>query len=180
MSLIFATQLTAVATVALAVLALAAAILAGLAFRKQSREVGILIEESKRQARERRRAQAARVFIAISTDPADKDRPATQNASDYPTFDAQLWYSNPRGLMGPDDLHMMLPGTTASGTLLMAAAGYPEIILTFRDAEGVRWIRMADGSFDEQTHDTASNTVRAALGMAPPGTSQALENAPEG
>jgi hypothetical protein len=48
MSLIFATQLTAVATAALAVLALAAAIVAGIALRKQSRELAILIAENRR------------------------------------------------------------------------------------------------------------------------------------
>jgi len=68
MSLIFATQLTAVATLALAVLALAAAILAGLAFRKQFQEVGILIAQNRehqlaleRDAAERHREHASRV-----------------------------------------------------------------------------------------------------------------------
>jgi hypothetical protein len=42
MSLIFAAQLTAVATAVLAVFAFITAILAGLAFRKQSREVGTI------------------------------------------------------------------------------------------------------------------------------------------
>ncbi|HUC21325.1 MAG TPA: hypothetical protein VMA73_01330 [Streptosporangiaceae bacterium] len=46
MSLIFTTQLTAVATLALSTLALAAAILAGLAFEKQSQEIGLLLSAS--------------------------------------------------------------------------------------------------------------------------------------
>jgi hypothetical protein len=65
MSLIFATQLTAVATAALAVFALAAAILAALAFRKQAQEVGILQRQSTREAQEHRMAQAARVYTGI-------------------------------------------------------------------------------------------------------------------
>ena len=64
MSLIFATQLTDVATLALAASALAAAVLAGLAFRKQSQEVGLLLEQNRRDTEERHRAQAARVFLS--------------------------------------------------------------------------------------------------------------------
>ena len=91
MSLIFATQLTAVATAALAVFAVFTAWYARRAFREQSREVCVLksqlkdqqqltgkqtpvlelqgeelqasLVERKREAAERRRAQATRVFI---------------------------------------------------------------------------------------------------------------------
>lgn len=70
MSLIFATQLTAIATLALAVLALAVAAFAGLAFRKQSQEVALLLEQNKRDTDERFRAQAARVFLAAPRDEA--------------------------------------------------------------------------------------------------------------
>jgi hypothetical protein len=64
MSLLGATILTAIATLALAVLAFITAIFALLAFRKQSQEVGLLLEQNKRDTDERRRAQAARVFLA--------------------------------------------------------------------------------------------------------------------
>jgi hypothetical protein len=50
MSLIFATQLTAVATAVLAVFASATAVLAALALAAQSREVGILLGQSTREA----------------------------------------------------------------------------------------------------------------------------------
>ena len=91
MSLIFATQLTAVATAALAVFAIITAIFAFLAYRKQSREVAAIEQQVKdqqeltqqqaglleiqgrqldlqqrqfdQQAGERRRAQASRVFM---------------------------------------------------------------------------------------------------------------------
>lgn len=91
MSLIFATQLTAVATAVLAVFAIVTAVFALLAFRKQSREVGAIEKQvtdqetlTKQQAElleiqgrqldlqqkqfdqqagERRRAQASRVFM---------------------------------------------------------------------------------------------------------------------
>ena len=62
MSLIAAAQLTAVATTILALFAIVTAVFAFLAFLKQSREVGLLQEQAAREARERRRAQAAKVF----------------------------------------------------------------------------------------------------------------------
>lgn len=79
MSEIFAVQLTAAATLALAVLALATAVLAYLAWRKQSREVSDQAEmlrlqaaelrqvsaEREREARERHRAQAAQVYLRL-------------------------------------------------------------------------------------------------------------------
>lgn len=76
MSEIFSVQLTAAATLALAVLALLTAVLAYLAWRKQSREVsdqakilrlqaeelGQAAAEREREANERRRAQAELVY----------------------------------------------------------------------------------------------------------------------
>lgn len=83
MSEIFAVQLTAVATLALAVFALATAILAFTAWRKQSSEVRDqakmlrlqaeefkqLAAERKREAVERRRAQAQLVYIRLESAP---------------------------------------------------------------------------------------------------------------
>jgi hypothetical protein len=59
MSLIFATQLTAVATAVLAVFAIVTVIFAILAYCTQKREVEHLFKESDRRAVDRRRAQAA-------------------------------------------------------------------------------------------------------------------------
>ena len=72
MSLIFATQLTAVATVALAVLALATAIVAGIALSKQSRQLTILAEQNDRDRAERHQAQAARVLPAGGVHPVQR------------------------------------------------------------------------------------------------------------
>jgi hypothetical protein len=70
MSEVFAGQLTAVANVVLAVFAIITAVLAGLAFRKQSREVSDQAEmlrqataDREREAAERRRAQALEVYV---------------------------------------------------------------------------------------------------------------------
>ena len=54
MSLIFATQLAAVATTVLAVFAIGTAVLAGLAFRKQAQEVSAIEQQVKDQEEERR------------------------------------------------------------------------------------------------------------------------------
>jgi hypothetical protein len=101
MSLIIATQLTAVATVALAVLALAAAILAGLAFRKQSQEVAILAKQNDRDTAERRRAQAAQVYTVVVDRRPEYSPPYAQNGSDFPVYDAQFWRARPDGLTAP-------------------------------------------------------------------------------
>jgi hypothetical protein len=170
MSLIFATQLTAVATVALAVLALAAAIVAGIALRKQSRELAILIAENKGHADERRRVQAASVYIGLPIRGVRLVQPSAQNASNFPVYDAQFWYSgDPGGLSGPDDLGTIMPGPVGlNGRQMRYDEAVEHAILTFRDTEGVRWIRTARGGLEEQTRLTARDSVLAALGQSLP------------
>ena len=68
MSMLGATILTAIATLALAVFAFITAIFAWLAFRRQSQEVGLLLEQNKRDTDEHRRAQASRIFIGAPPD----------------------------------------------------------------------------------------------------------------
>lgn len=163
MSLIFATQLTAVATLALAVLALAAAVLAGLALRRQTQEVGVLLAQNKRDTDERRRNQAARVFLAAPAEPVHLVSPYAQNASDFPVYNAQIWYLNPHGVSAPEDLGMIMPGTNASATAVFPSRdALTDTVLTFRDAEGLLWIRMPDGSLLEQTRATPRDSILAA------------------
>jgi hypothetical protein len=122
----------------LAVLAPATAVLAGLAFRKQSQEVALLLQENQHQTAERRRTQAARVFTGIPRDPVRMVAPYAHNASDFPIFDAQLWYRAMSGLLDPEDLGTIMPGDRASsGRARSAGGGRPRSILTFRDAEGI-------------------------------------------
>jgi len=80
-----ATQLTAVFTAVLGVGAIVTAILAGLAFRKQSQEFGLLLEQNKRDTDERRRAQAARVFMGAARGEVRLVNPYVRNASDSPS-----------------------------------------------------------------------------------------------
>lgn len=67
MSLLTATQITAVASAILAGGAIVTAIFAILAFGKQSKEVALLQQPAKRDIDERRRAQAAKVYLEVNT-----------------------------------------------------------------------------------------------------------------
>jgi hypothetical protein len=152
MSLIFATQLTAVATAVLAMGAIVTAILAYRAFRKQALEVDILLKQQQREKKERRRAQAARVFVGLTPKRERMQRfPVVENASDFPVFDVQSWYSHPGGLRQSEsgNRRVILPGESSSSS---AADALTHRILTFRDADGVRWVRMPDGSLTEQAY----------------------------
>jgi hypothetical protein len=93
MSLIFATQLTTIATAVLAAFAVITAVFALLAFRKQSREVDILLKQNQREADESRRAQAAYVFTAVPQSPGPEVRVYARNASHAPVYDAQFFYA---------------------------------------------------------------------------------------
>jgi hypothetical protein len=84
-------EITAVATAALAVFAIVTAILAFLAFRKQALEVGLLLEENERDVTERRKAQAALVYLVTSGDIMRPFRLDAVNASDLLAYDVQVW-----------------------------------------------------------------------------------------
>jgi hypothetical protein len=162
MSLTFATQLTAVATTVLAAFAVITAVFALLAFRKQSREVDILLKQNQREADESRRAQAAHVFTTVPHSPGPEVRVHARNASHAPVYDAQLFYAREDELTtGPDDLGVIMPGEEARGSLDISAGGSPGISpsgafkktwLAFRDAAGIYWMRTPDGVLWEIEH----------------------------
>ena len=164
--------ITAIATVGLLAGAIVTAIYAARAFSKQAKEVAILTGENKRQADERRRAQAVRVFTGApqpprrveQADPILMTVPYARNASDLPIYDAQLWCS---GLSDSHDLGMILPGKKISGgdrvLYRSREQAVSSVILTFRDAAGLRWIRMPDGALSEQTRAIARESVQVAL-----------------
>jgi hypothetical protein len=143
------------------------------AFREQSKEVAILVRESERQADERRIAQAAQVFTG-SPQPAGAGAgtvPYAENASDLPIYDAKFWYPGvsgvPGGLSAPDELGVIMPRKKIRGTGSVIYSSrelaVSDVILTFRDAAGVRWIRMPDGALNQQSCATARQSVLAAL-----------------
>lgn len=165
MSLLGATILTAVATLALAVLALATAVFAWLAFRRQSQEVGILVEQNKRDIDERRRAQAVRVFIGAPQGSTNDMEMFAKNASEFPVYDAQIRYLRDGGLTGPESLGSIMPGTQKHVRKHGRRDAVATAVLTFQDAAGINWIRMPDGSVTEQdgasVHDSILTVARA-------------------
>jgi hypothetical protein len=172
------TWITGIASTVLAVFAVVTASYARQAFLKQSQEVDALLEERQRDLAERRITQAARVFTGVTGDvPA---RPYAKNGSDFPIFDAQLWYPEPGGISGPDDLGIIVPGgTVKTKRLLHADEPLSLTTLAFRDAAGIRWIRTPDGDFKEQRSTTTHVIVLQALGLEVPGPGPRLPG-PEG
>lgn len=139
MSEIFTDQLTAVANVVLAVFAIVTAVLAGAAFRKQSREVraierqlDIQREDFDTRRAEARQAQATRVFLWREIRPAEGFPQPTgtftpsqvvvtahiRNASDLPIFSVEIGANHyvdeqVNELWGePERIEILLPGET--------------------------------------------------------------------
>jgi hypothetical protein len=139
MSLIAATQLTAVATGVLALFAIVTAVFAFLAFGKQSQEVGLLAEQAAREAEDRRKAQAAKVFVAVgglTPDMADEVR--MHNSSDQPIYDLVASWADGAELqrvahLMPGDEYPFFAGAPADAVVP------PVVWLGFRDAAGLRW-----------------------------------------
>jgi hypothetical protein len=148
-SLLGATILTAVATVVLAAGAIVTAVFAYLALRKQSREVSLLLEQNERDTDERRKAQAARVFLATPRDNEYSPSPYVRNASELPIYDAEV------RLSGLEAGHTQSLGTIMPGIevpvshVLNPDQAVRPAILTFRDAAGITWGRMPDGRLFE-------------------------------
>lgn len=130
------------------------------------------IDERRREAWQRRRAQAARIFIGA---PRERDgwvRPSVKNASDFPIYEAKLWYISPDGLsvIPRDDGYRgtIQPGAERPGPEpFPSKEGLRRTILTFRDANNVFWIRMPGGALEEQPARPELESVRAALRTLP-------------
>jgi hypothetical protein len=149
--------ITALATVGLLAGAIVTARYAIKAFGKQSEELATLQEE-------RRMAQAARVYVTAPRDKVRLVHPSAANGSDLPIHDTQIWYADPGGLSGPEDLGIVLPGEAFPARRSFSAADvFTYTVLTFRDAFGVRWIRMPDGTLKGQTRPTARDSILAVL-----------------
>ncbi len=105
--------LTAVATVVLAVFAIVTAWYARKALLKQSEEVGLLLEQNKRDTDERRSSQAARVFLAAPRDGVDLVSPYVRNASELPVYDAKIRYLDRDGKGETELFGTIMPGENA-------------------------------------------------------------------
>jgi hypothetical protein len=164
MSLIASSDITAVATLVLAVGAIVSAIFAFLAFRKQSEEIRVQRMELERAASDRRRAQASQIFIESTVEelgflaalasgrkssPLLGRNPArfvatVRNISDLPIYDVGATWPTGTINQEKDDglvFAIIKPGRserfTFRGHLLEST--YPEVIVFFRDSAGAHW-----------------------------------------
>ena len=161
MSLIFATQLTAVATAALAAFAIFTGVFAYLAYRKQTQEVGILQKQMDEQlkatarqsdalelqAKERHRAQASKIFIVEDSAAGHENDFKLVNSSDQPVYKAIVHVQRNSGdPWASQDIGTLLPG--ASLDVVTSQSG--KTVLTFRDAADFYWLRAPDGELIER------------------------------
>ena len=116
-----------------------------------------------RDAEDRHRAQASQVFIGLPRSSGQLVQPYARNASGLPVFDAQFWDVGQNGLSEPENLGHIMPGNQSPNGRQRTAAAAERVILTFRDADGARWIRWQDGSLTGQARATAQESIQAAL-----------------
>jgi hypothetical protein len=131
----------------------------------QASELRESLDERKREAVERRQAQASRVFIweerGMSMPVNVPHFPVVTvhvvNSSDQPVYDAELVWrcgSDLYGSPNPQPLPTIMPG----GPFVSTGRDFPPdtspdacgAVLRFRDASGVKWMRRPDGGLTEQ------------------------------
>jgi hypothetical protein len=169
MSLIAANQITAIATGLLALFAIFTTVFAYFAFKAQSDQVSILKGQEERAAEERRRGQAARVYLTEVTTPGFAAIPdsvqtpggraarrhalvvSVHNTSEQPIYDLRIhwvdWAAKVQA--GVEDKRDTLgPGNTTEADRELpdnVTVGQFRAIAYFRDAAGLRWTLTADG-----------------------------------
>jgi hypothetical protein len=186
---------TAVATAGLLIGAIFTAIYAAKAFRKQSEqledqrrinaeqtevlglqasELRESLAERKREAQHQHRAQASRVYLGAAQTFADSASSRVINASDFPIYGTQLWYQEEQLLEGPDELGSIVPRQDMCTShyytckqFVSEADALAKTILTFRDSASVRWVRLPDGTIEEQSLPTTRESVLAILSDPP-------------
>lgn len=163
MPLLVATQVTAVATAVLALFAILSALFAYLAFGSQSAEVRLLQQERVREAAERRRVQASKIFLwerrekTVARPPKHEVTAQVRNSSEQPIYDVRYIWRVPNG---KDVLiarrRPLMPGETASSTVPVPQGVNPPSFgahVVFRDAAGVRWRVQPDGVLGDLPDD---------------------------
>jgi|SRR5215813_6642455 len=172
MSLAIATWTGAVATVILAVGAIVSAVYAVRAFRAQSTEVRAQQEEFTRQAKERQRAQASRIYITMRSPTGRDANPASpggdaaepaqppfaiatvHNTGQRPVYDLRIhWVAlNPVRQAGTEDrLDTLGPGERAEAKRAVPDTVKPHElgpVAYFLDAAGVRWTLFPGGHLE--------------------------------
>jgi hypothetical protein len=133
----------------------------------QARELRESLDARKREAAERRRAQASKVFIweertlgptTITQTPGATGQDwwvtaHVSNTSDQPVYDLEFRWQQGAALSGqPDHIAQLLPGAEVQKARI-APLGAEVIhfgaVLRFRDAAGVNWLRRPDGELSE-------------------------------
>ncbi len=148
MSLLLATQITAVATAFLALFAIASAAFAFLAFRKQSQEVGLLLDRAHRD-------QAEHVYPWISeqeevtgaNEREEVTRANWKNTSEQPVYDiAVSWHGKVQlrrpALLPQRAYDKKIEGSSVKGVTI-------PVEMEFRDAHGTWWRATNRGQLTE-------------------------------
>jgi len=158
-TLLAATQITAVATIVLAAGAVVSAIFAFLAFRKQSIEVKALLEERRTEATERHREQAVRILLweertSRSHEPGGEPIHVIlahiRNASNHPIYDVTLyWYHNGKIAGNAYVLGHFIPGQETVVEHEDLDNIGPHAVLEFRDINGAEWQARPNGTLKE-------------------------------
>jgi len=161
-------EITAIATAVLAAFAIITAVVAYMAFRRQTQEVALLQQQMReqqnvltREAYDRHRAQASRVFLSLEYPSEYTACFNVVNTSAQPVYEAEIRWRD-RGAPITCDRYVplgtILPGANRDVTWQTPPED-PEtlpdpddgqyIILIFRDAAGTRWARTLDGDLSD-------------------------------
>lgn len=135
----------------------------------QAAELSESLKERKREAAERRRAQAGRVFVSAEpnpkiSDPVDAIALRAKNTSQQPIYDLTfMWREGTGEWTGPEDrfpFPVLMPGEQKGlDTVFEPSLPYQDFLqdtsrlaaaVVFRDAAGVRWRLRSDGQLDEE------------------------------
>ena len=167
-SLLVATWVNAAATVGLLVGAAVTAIFAVRGFRKQSEqlknqqetnrlqalEIQSSLDERKREASERRRAQAIHVFLSEEDARRALSKVHVWNFSDQPSYKTEVGWQRGDNYVGqPICLGTLMPGDKRDCELKKPRAdksGELRVTLTFHDANKVVWVRDLQGGLAPQ------------------------------
>lgn len=123
-------------------------------------DIGLVAQQARRDAEERRRAQAAQVFTWVETNTAANDVSSSDsgvivhvsNSSQQPVYDVVV--TLPAGI---ESLRLLLPKEqfTLRGDDPIPADSHFSVQLTFRDTAGLRWRTSSEGGLNELVEPAA-------------------------
>jgi len=127
------------------------------AFREQSREIAFLEQQAERDVQQRRRAQAAQVYIFIPSgqqmEAAAELTARIHNASQQPVYDLTMtWHEGQNQLGDPKFRDRLMPDESLPFSPTAATGSSTDSIgvtVEFRDAAGVCWRATDRGGLTE-------------------------------